>query len=147
MKLALADPIAQTKLAAAAISTSSGAGAVLAIVKDWVTELFGVPLPVLLAAATGAFGVRTYLPAATLIRALLGSGAWTLVGTYSAQLGLSVASAVFNAQVPATAIAGVALLFAALGQLAAPVVIQRLPGAIGAWFDKRSGKPGGGEPK
>lgn len=115
-------------------------GVWLAIAADLALQLFGVPLQVVLAAAMGAFGARSFLPPIGFWPALGSSSLWTAAGAICAQLLLALANAFVSKEIPIAALAGVALVGAAGGQLFVPVIIpvirDRLPGAVNAWFDR-----------
>ncbi len=134
-----ADPAVQKAVMATA--AASGGVAWWATAKEIALELFGVPLPVVLAAATGAFGALSFVSATSYMRTL-GTGAlWTVIGTYGAQLALSLVSAYSGAQIPPAALAGAAILVAAGG----PVLVTRenvdkLRAAIGRRLDNIGGK-------
>jgi hypothetical protein len=140
--------LATQKTLAAVTAAASGSGAVLATVKGWVLELFGVPLPVFLAAAAGAFGARVFLPEAPFWRALALSTFWTLAAGWLAELvrwGLARWLA-GEAEMPTGALAGIALIVAAMGPRLAPVVMDKGTAAVGRWLDSiRSAKQGGGD--
>ncbi len=70
--------------ASAVMAAGSAAGAALAFVKEWAAELFGVSLPVLLAAETGAFGARSFMPPVGIVRAFVGAQAWAFIGAFGA---------------------------------------------------------------
>lgn len=129
----------------AVASACSAAGAWLALVKEWVAELFGVPLPVFLAAEAGAFGARAFLPAAPFWRAFFVSQLWAIAGTATAQLALWVAAKWLEGGTPPPgALAGVALLIAALGQRFAPILWDRGGAALERrldtlWKDNKGG--------
>lgn len=131
MRLELAsDPILQQKSAAALVAGASGAGTLLATAKTWALELLGVPLPVVLAAATGAFGARFFLAEGPFWRGLASSAFWTLAGSFGVQLVLWVASQWITAQPPAGVLAGGSLIIAGLGQIAGPQLPELVRAAV-----------------
>ena len=127
----MAEPIS-TKAAAGSIAASSGAGAALAGVKGWVLELLGVPLPVVLAAATGAFGARYFMHEAPFWRGLGASLVWTLVGSFATQAVGWAASIWISAAMPAGALALPALVVAGAGQWVAPLLPELAREAVEA---------------
>ena len=142
---AYAADIATQKAVAGVAAAASGSGAVLATVKGWVLELFGVPLPVLLASAAGAFGARVFLPEAPFWRALALSTFWTMAGGWLAELVRWGLARWLAGEMPTGALAGIALLVAAMGPRLAPVVMEKGTAAVGRWLDSiRSPKQGGG---
>ena len=92
------------------------------IAADVAVQLFGVPLPVVLAALTGALGARVFLPPVSFWRAVAMSVFWTFAGAFGAQLALWLASKFISGTSPSGALAGVALLVAFLGQRVAPIL-------------------------
>ncbi len=126
---------------AAGLAASSGVATVVATIGEVTTQVLGVPLPVLLGAATGAFLARAYLPAIgadgqplNFFRALGISIAWTLAGTCSAPLVhavLPLLPGLGALKLPAGALAGVAGLVAAAPAWwpkVWPLIAARLPG-------------------
>lgn len=118
----------------------TGTFTVLTVLKAAVLELLGVPLPVVLAAATAAFAARSFLPPTTYVRALSEGLAWTLIGVFLSNLGLAVISVWTGKESSSTILAGVALLIAGLGQICLPVIAAKLPTAIGRRIDQLGGK-------
>lgn len=114
---------------AAALGAASGIGAGFAIVKEIALEIFGVPLPVVLAAATGALWARATQPQQTFLRALWATVAWTATGAFLAALaryllGAGLGTVGVTAEIPGAALAGLALLITWLGPKLAPVIAQ-----------------------
>ena len=88
---------------------------------DAAMQFLGVPLPVVLGAAAGAFLARAYLPAVDdagkavgYLRALAGSAAWTIAGSVGSPTAAAIVPALLpgSVVVPAGAIAGLAALIA-----------------------------------
>lgn len=104
--------------------------AFVAAAKGVALELFGVPLPVVLAAATGAFAARTFLQPTTYVRALGAGFVWTLIGVFGSSLVLSLLAGWTGKEIPAPALAGAALALALGGQLFWPVIVSRAPSAL-----------------
>lgn len=123
----------------ATTSAATGVAAAWAAAKGVALELFGVPLPVVLAAATAAFAARSFLPPTTYTRALIGGMIWTLLASFLANFASALAGVWLEKGLSAGALAGVALLIAGLGQFIAPVIIQKLPTAIGRRIDQLGG--------
>lgn len=123
-------------------SAFSGVGAILTALSDIAIQVFGVPLPVLLAAAAGAFLARSYLPSVGTVRALGGSTVWTVVGCALAPIIPAIAGK-FGLEVPTGALAGSALVVSAGAPLLWPVVVDNLPRLAKRWFDRLSGGSNG----
>jgi hypothetical protein len=140
---AYAADIATQKAIAGATAAVTGSGAVLATVKGWLLELFGVPLPVFLAAAAGAFGARVFLPEAPFWRALGLTTFWTFAGSWLAELVRWGLASWLSGEMPAGALAGIALLVSAMGPRLAPVVMEKGEAAVGRVLD--SIRKGGGD--
>lgn len=141
MKIEIAaDPVTQKAIIATA--AASGGAAWWTAAKEIALELFGVPLPVVLAAATGAFGALSFVSATSYPRTLGMGTLWTFAGTYGAQLALWLVGWWAKAEVPAVALPGVAILLAACGPLIATRDnIDRLRAAIGRRIDALWSKP------
>lgn len=139
------DVLSQPLSACAALA--SGVGTWMALVSEAALQLFGVPLPVVLAALTGACGARVFLPPVPFLHAALSSVFWTATGTFLPQLLLWVAGSLMTAGAPAGVVAGIALMTAALGQRVAPIVWEKGGAALerkldGLW-PKKSDNNGG----
>lgn len=125
-----------TTTAAGAMAASSGAAALFATVGEVTTQVLGVPLPVVLGAATGAFLARAYMPALEIgfVRALAVSIGWTLAGSIAAPLVsslLPLLPGLGSLKLPVGALAGIAGLVAsapAWWPKVWPLVAARLPG-------------------
>lgn len=134
MRIEAIDPAA-TKLVYAGLAGASGTGTWISAASDVVVQLLGVPLPVVLGAATGAFLARAYLPSSDPVtgehigffRALAVSIGWTLAG--------SIAAPVVHAAVPtvATLVPGMGPLTLPAGALAG---IAGLVAAAPAWWPR-----------
>lgn len=111
-----------SSLPAACAVAGTAACTWFAVAAEVAMQIFGVPLPVLLASLTGALGARVFLPQQPFWRALFVSVFWTFAGAFGAQLVLWLASAWLEKPPPPGVLAGVALLAAALGQRVAPIL-------------------------
>jgi hypothetical protein len=107
---------------AAACAAVSAAGTGLCIAADIATQLFGVPLPVVMAALTGALGARVFLPPTSFWRAVVASVGWTFAGAFGSQFVMWLVGKWLDGTAPSGALAGVALLTAGLGQRLAPIL-------------------------
>lgn len=130
-------------ITAGATGAAAGIAAILGAVKGIALDLFGVPLPVILAAATAAFAARSFLPPTSYPKALVAGMVWTLVAVFLSNLAIALAGLWLDKELPAAALAGVALLIAGLGQLLWPVLREKLPMLLAHQLDRF----GGGSPK
>lgn len=129
----------------AGLALAGGLGSWVSIASDAALQLFGVPLPVLLAALTGACGARAFLPACGFWQAVAVNAFWTLAGTFLPQLVLWVASSWISSAPPPGVMAGAALLIAAFGQRVGPIVWESGGEALrrrldGLWSSKGEGQ-------
>lgn len=106
----------------AAGTAASASGTLLTTLADAALQLFGVPLPVVLASLTGALGARVFLPQGPFWRAVAAATFWTITGSMGAQSVLWLAGWALSTSPPAGAAAFAALLLAALGQRVAPIL-------------------------
>lgn len=127
----------------ACVAAVSGIGTWMSMASEAAMQLFGVPLPVVLAALTGACGARVFLEPTTFWRALGASVFWTLAGAFGTQLMLWIAAQWLTGTPPAGVQAGVALVTAALGQRVAPIVWDKGGAALERRLDLLFNKPKG----
>ncbi len=122
--------------AIAATATVTGVAAWWATATEVASALFGVPLQVVLAAATGAFAARSFQSGATYLKAL-GSGiAWTIIGIFCCQIAVWVLTKYLGEAPPAGASAGAALIVSAGGQLfITEEVVEKMRRAVGRFID------------
>lgn len=135
MKIATAaDPNVQQALAATA--AASGMAAWWATAADLAQIVFGVPLQVVLAAATGAFAARSFRCKTTYLKAL-GSGiVWTFVGIFCCQAFVWTMQKVLGDTPPQGVMSGAALIVSAGAQLFITAeMIEKLKKAIGRSID------------
>ncbi len=104
--------------AAAASALTTG----LCAAADVALQIFGVPLPVLLAALTGACAARIFLPPVGFWQAFWMCVIWTCAGAFGVQLVQWLASSWMSSQPPPGALAGIAMVAAFLGQRVAPIL-------------------------
>lgn len=112
----------------------SAIAAVGTTVSDVAVQIIGVPLPVVLAAAAGAFIARSYAAEVSFGRALGIVLAWTLIGCALAPLAQAVFTATaakfgFDVRLPPNVMAGFAGIAAAAPWWVAllwPMVLKRL---------------------
>lgn len=121
---AYAADLAAQKTAAAALTAASGAGGVWAWLSEAALTVLGVPLPVVLFGAFGAFGAGTFLPSKGLRQAMLGGLGWMVVGIAAAQLAAFYFSEA-DRPFPEKLLAPLALVIAGGLRLALPVVIRK----------------------
>lgn len=111
------------------------AGIAAGVTVSWSLAVFGVPLPVVLAAFAGAMVALTFMQMQGPIRALLSVASGTVGGAYLAPFAIKLAGALLTPPVSA-AIADadkpVAFLFGLGFQVAVP--------AFFAWIQKRGGQ-------
>lgn len=135
MKLSIAADAGVQK-AVAGTAAASGAAAWLAQAKDLALELFGVPLPVVLACATASYGALSFVSGMSYLKTIGAGLVWTLVGTYGAQLSLSMIGSWTGVQVPTGALAGAGMLVAGAGPLVVTLEnVQKLRDAAGRLID------------
>jgi hypothetical protein len=109
----------------------TAAGTWWSLIGDVAVQLLGVPLPVALAASTGAFLARTYQPAAALWRAFAGSACWVVGACALAPLAAPIAQKYAGVELPAGALAGVAFAIALAGPFALAHGIEYLRNRFG----------------
>ena len=132
--IAAADPNVQ--IVTVGMATTSGFAASWAAATDVAMLVFGVPLPVMLASACGSFGARALLPATSYAKALGGGVLWAMIGGWGAQLAQSVIGWLMSATLPNGALAGCAIVTAAIGQwIIYPENVDRLREAVGRLLD------------
>jgi hypothetical protein len=141
MKFSIAsDQTAQAATAATAVA--AGGATWLTMAKDLALELLGVPLPVVLACATAAFGALSFVSAMPYRKTLFAGVIWTLVGTYGAQFALHLLAKVFGLELSSGALAGAGMIVSGLGPMVVTMDnVQKLRAAIGRKID---GTGGGG---
>lgn len=123
-----------------AAAATGGAGW-WSVAKEVVLELFGVPLQVLLSAATGAFLARSFMTNETgYLRALTGGVLWTIAGTVLSQLLLALLAAWLDKAIPTGALSGVALIVSAGGQFVVPVMVREGPEVLKRWLQNLGSK-------
>jgi hypothetical protein len=123
-------------LPTACAAAASAAGTWLSVAAEVALQIFGVPLPVVLAALTGAFGARVFLPPGPFWRASATTVMWTFAGAFLAQLVLWIAAKWIEGAPPAGALAGLALVAAFIGQRVAPIVWDKGGAALERKFDQ-----------
>lgn len=134
MTLGAADPNVQQAIAATA--AASGVAAWWTMAADIAQVVFGVPLQVVLAAATGAFAARSFRCSTTYMKALGSGFCWTLFGVFFCQAAMWAATKVLGDKPPPGTLAGVALMVAAGGQLVITKdMIEKVRKAVGRWLD------------
>lgn len=124
MRAYAAADLAAQKTLAASVTAASGAGGAWAWLSEAALTVLGVPLPVVLFAAFGAFGAGTFQPAKGLRPALLGGLGWMVVGIATAQLAAFYFGEV-ERPFPEKLLAPLALVIAGGLRLALPVVIKK----------------------
>lgn len=123
------------KIESACVAGGSAFCTVLSMVADVAAQVFGVPLPVLLASLTGALGARVFLPQQTFWRATVSATMWTVIGSFGSQLALWLVGRWMSADPPHGVLAGVALFTAFLGQRVMPIIWESGGEALKRKFD------------
>lgn len=121
------------------LTVTSGMATWLAVAADVALAIFGVSLPVVLAAATGAAAGRTLVPSQVSYRRAVFEGVlWGVVGIFTAQLGLYAVGKLTGADLPTGALSGVSLLTAMGAQIfVTQELIESLRAAIRRRIDKQ----------
>lgn len=135
MKFALLADMGAQKVSAVTASTS-GVAAWWTTAKEIALELFGVPMQVVLACATAAFGALSFQSETTYLKTMRAGVVWTGVGTYGAQLGLSVIGSYLGVEVPTGALAGAGMVVAGGGALfVTKDNVTKARAAVGRWIE------------
>lgn len=134
---------------AAAVAAPSAVAWVFAMIGDFLVQLFGVPLPVFIAALAGAWFAlsRSNSESKGFGRSLLEVLLLTAFACFLSHLaawGLEVA---FSVKLPTNALAGVTALLAVGIPIAGPILEEMLPQVLRAQLErlKGNGKQGGRE--
>jgi hypothetical protein len=132
-----ADPGVQKAVIAAA--GASGAAAWWTHAKEIALELFGVPLPVVLACATVAYGALSFRSGMSYCRTLLAGVVWTVAGTWGAQLALFLIAKLLGldlAGLPPAALGGAGMAVSGAGALLVTREnVDKLRAAVGRRLD------------
>lgn len=124
----------------AAVATgAAGTATLIVMLQDVSAAFLGVPLPVVLAAMTGAWFARSLAPAANFISALFRTMGWTIVGCVLAPLGQFSVKHFWSADLPTAALAGLALIISGGLPMVLPIIQQKLPDIVGSWLDRLKG--------
>lgn len=135
-------------VAAATAATASGAAVLISTAQEVASAVFGVPLPVVLAAAIGAFGAQSLMPKTSYMGALVVCIFWTLIGTACAQLALWIVTFWISKEMPPGAMTGAALLVAGGGRfLLTHDILERVRAALGRLVDNIGKKHGNDDAK
>lgn len=130
---------------AAVVAGTSGVAAYIVIFEGISSAFLGVPLPVVLAATTGAWFARSIAPTTNFFSAFFRTVGWTIVGCALAPLANAGVKHFFNVDLPTAAHAGLALILSGGLPMVLPVIQQKLPEIVGSWLDKFKGSKGKGE--
>jgi apolipoprotein N-acyltransferase len=133
----MAEPTTSAGIVAATACTATVAW--LCVVQDVALQLLGVPLSVLLGGLTGALGARYFLPPMAFWPAAAGAGVWTIAAAILAEMLRWMIQELGSRPVPSGALAGIALVTAALGPHLLPVIIERAPAALRRLIDSIKG--------
>jgi hypothetical protein len=114
--------MSNTTAIAAAASSASAAGSWASFASEATLQMFGVPIGVVLAAMTGAFGARVFMPNESLPRVVVSTMLWTCSGAFLPQLALWMMGIWLTKDPPHGAMAGAALIIAFGGQRVVPIL-------------------------
>lgn len=131
MRMHLLKDLSSADAANCAGAAASAAGTFWSLLGDAALQLLGVPLPVVLAAVTGAFLARTYQAAAPLAHAIAGSVSWMVGACALAPLCQPLAEKYAGVVLPAGALAGVAFAIAIAGPFGLQFGIGYVRGRFG----------------
>lgn len=135
MKIAVATDPGVPATAVAVTAAASGASW-LSMAKDVALELFGVPLPVVLACAAAAYLALSFRADLTYLRTLFLGVGWTFVGSCGAQLALVLLGKSAGIEMPAGALAAAGMLVAGGGPLVMTRQnVEKLGAAVGRVID------------
>lgn len=121
---AYAADVATQKTLASTVTAASGAGGAWAWLSEAALSVLGVPLPVVLFAAFGAFGAGTFLPPKGLRSTVLSALGWMVLGICAAQL-LAEYLGEADKPFPEKLLAPLALLVSGGLRLLLPVAIKK----------------------
>lgn len=124
---------------AALAASTSGAATVISTLTEVTTQILGVPLPVVLAALTGAWIARSYTPSKNFAAALFGTLGWTTAGCVLSPLAAALVKHYASLEFPTNALAGLALIVSAGIPLLLPILIEKVPEIVRARLDKLKG--------
>lgn len=133
----MAEPTTSTATAVAAACTATAAW--LCVAQDAAVQLLGVQLSVILGGLTGALVGRYFLPAMAFGAAVASTSVWTIAAAILAELMRWLLQALIDKPIPAGALAGLALVAAAVGPHLLPVLIERGPPALRRILDSIKG--------
>lgn len=122
LKISIAADPAVQKAVVAATAAASGTAAWITAAKEIAAELFGVPLPAVLAAAMAAFGVRSLMHSTSYPQAVSVGLLWTGVGVFGAQLVLWLLATYFKVEAAPVVLPGLSMLISGVGQYIAPIL-------------------------
>lgn len=131
MRMYLLKDLSGSDAASCAAAAASAAATWWSLIGDAAVQLLGVPLPVALAAATGAFLARTYQMATPLLHAIAGSSCWVVGACALAPLAAPLAEKYAGMALPTGALAGAAFAISLGGPLALQLGIGYVRGKFG----------------
>jgi hypothetical protein len=135
-----ADPGVQK--AVVTISAVSGVASGWSAAKEIALEIFGVPMPVVLACATAAFGALSFHSGMTYCRTLWAGTVWTMLGSWCAQFSLSLIGGWVGVEIPIAALAGAGIAAAGAGALfVTKSNVNKARAAVGRWIDNIGKQP------
>lgn len=129
-----ADPGVQKAVVATA--AASGGMAWWTAAKEIALELFGVPLPVVLACATAAFGALSFHSNMTYRKTVWAGVVWTMLGAWGARTALSLIGGWAGVEIPVAALAGGGIALSGAGALlVTSELVVKVRTAVGRWVD------------
>jgi hypothetical protein len=132
LKIDLLKELSSADAASCAAAATTATAWWWSLLGDAAVQLLGVPLPVALAAATGAFLARTYQTPASFARAIAGSVSWVVGACALAPLASPLALKYAGVELPAGALAGAAFAIALAGPFGLQLGIEQLRKRFGA---------------
>lgn len=132
-KITAMDP-ASAQTVSSAIAATSALGTWWAAAAEIATEIFGVPIQVVIAAITASFTAQTFRPMASVAATLCSGTLWAMIGSFGANFTAIALGAWFNVTIPSGAHAGVAMIIAGAAPFLAPVLAREGPAAVARWL-------------
>lgn len=125
--------------AAAMTASATGAAAIVSMIGEVTSALFGVPLPVVLAAVTGAFIARSYTPASNFFAAIMATIGWTFAGCSLAPLATAIGDHYLSFKMPTNALAGLAFVVSVGLPILFPILVEKGKEIVRSHLDKLKG--------
>jgi hypothetical protein len=142
LKVDLLKELSAADAASCAAAATTATATWWSLLGDVAVQLLGVPLPVVLAGATGAFLARTYQAATSFGRAFAGSASWVVGACALAPLADPIAQKYAGIVLPAGALAGAAFAIALAGPFLLRFGIDQLHKRFGGPVQTSGSDPG-----